>query len=60
MKAAVARNWGEAFVIEDRPTPEPKRGEAVLNYAPAALASRYSICEAAGSADQRLELWAMS
>jgi alcohol dehydrogenase, propanol-preferring len=30
MKAAVARNWGEAFVIEDRPTPEPKRGEAVL------------------------------
>ncbi len=30
MKAAVVRKWGEAFVIEDRPTPEPKRGEAVL------------------------------
>ena len=30
MKAAVARNWDEAFVIEDRPTPEPKRSEAVL------------------------------
>ena len=30
MKAAVVRKWGEAFVIEDRPTPEPKHGEAVL------------------------------
>jgi D-arabinose 1-dehydrogenase-like Zn-dependent alcohol dehydrogenase len=30
MKAAVVRKWGEAFVIEDRPTPEPKPGEAVL------------------------------
>jgi alcohol dehydrogenase, propanol-preferring len=30
MKAAVVRYWGEAFVIEERPTPEPKRGEAVL------------------------------
>lgn len=30
MKAAVGRNWGEAFVIEDRSTPEPKHGEAVL------------------------------
>jgi alcohol dehydrogenase, propanol-preferring len=30
MKAAVVRNWGEAFVIEDRPIPEPKPGEAVM------------------------------
>jgi D-arabinose 1-dehydrogenase-like Zn-dependent alcohol dehydrogenase len=30
MKAAVVRSWGEAFVIEDRPTPEPKAGEAVM------------------------------
>ena len=30
MKAAVVRSWGEAFVIEDRPTPEPMPGEAVM------------------------------
>ena len=30
MKAAVVRNWGEAFVIEDCRTPEPKPGEAVM------------------------------
>jgi alcohol dehydrogenase, propanol-preferring len=30
MKAAVVRSWGEAFIIEDRPVPKPKRGEAVL------------------------------
>jgi D-arabinose 1-dehydrogenase-like Zn-dependent alcohol dehydrogenase len=30
MKAAVVRNWGEAFVIEDRPIPQPKSGEALL------------------------------
>jgi D-arabinose 1-dehydrogenase-like Zn-dependent alcohol dehydrogenase len=30
VKAAVVRNWGETFVIEDRPTPEPKPGEALL------------------------------
>lgn len=30
MKAAVVRSWGEPFIIEDRPAPEPKRGEAVL------------------------------
>jgi alcohol dehydrogenase, propanol-preferring len=30
MKAAVVRNWGEAFAIEDRPIPQPKAGEALL------------------------------
>jgi D-arabinose 1-dehydrogenase-like Zn-dependent alcohol dehydrogenase len=30
MKAAVVQKWGESFVIEDRPIPEPKRGEALL------------------------------
>lgn len=30
MKAAVVRQWGEPFVIEDRPDPKPKAGEAVL------------------------------
>lgn len=30
MKAAVVRRWGDPFVIEDRPDPKPKAGEAVL------------------------------
>jgi len=30
MKAAVVRRWGEPFVLEDRPTPVPRAGEAVL------------------------------
>jgi propanol-preferring alcohol dehydrogenase len=30
MKAVVVRHWGERFVVEDRPKPEPKAGEAVL------------------------------
>jgi propanol-preferring alcohol dehydrogenase len=30
MKAAVVRNWGEVFVIEDCPIPQPRPGEAVL------------------------------
>lgn len=30
MKAAVVHRWGEPFVIEDRPAPEAKSGEAVL------------------------------
>src|SRR5277367_4276188 len=30
MKAAVVRNWGEAFTIEDRAIPDPKADEAVL------------------------------
>ena len=30
MRAMVVKNWGEAFVLEERPDPQPAPGEAVM------------------------------